>query len=43
MEDVAFRFLTANQLPDHRTIGGFRKRHIEVFSELFLEVLVQSC
>ena len=40
VEDVAFRFLTANQLPDHRTISDFRKRHIEAFSELFLKVLM---
>ena len=40
VEDVAFWFLTANQLPDHRTICDFRKRHIEAFSGLFLKVLM---
>ena len=40
VEDVAFRYLTANQLPEHSTIGDFRKRHIEAFSGLFLKVLM---
>jgi len=40
VEDVAFRYLAANQFPDFRTISDFRKRHIEAFSKLFLEVLM---
>ena len=39
VESVAFRYLTANQMPNFRTISDFRKRHIEAFSALFLEVL----
>jgi transposase len=37
VEDVAFRYLTANQLPDHRTICDFRMRHTEAFHGLFLK------
>jgi transposase len=36
---VAFRWLSANQCPDFRTISDFRKRHLHVFKELFLQVL----
>ncbi|WP_367306862.1 IS1182 family transposase [Alicyclobacillus acidocaldarius] len=36
---VAFRWLTANQCPDFRTLSDFRKRHLHVFKELFLQVL----
>ena len=28
VEDVAFRVLAAGNVPDHRTIGDFRKRHL---------------
>jgi len=38
-EDVAFRVLAANNQPDHRTIGDFRKRHIESLRHLFVESL----
>nr|WP_281376325.1 transposase [Actinomycetospora corticicola] len=37
--DVAFRVITANQVPDHDTIAAFRVRHREVFKDLFIEVL----
>lgn len=37
--DVAFRVITANQVPDHDTIAAFRARHREVFKDLFIEVL----
>ena len=37
--DVAFRFLTANQAPDHRSISRFRRRHIEALDNLFIQVL----
>ena len=40
IEDVAFRYLAANQFPDFRTINNFRNRHIEAFGKLFLEVLM---
>ena len=31
-EDVAFRILAANTLPDFRTICKFRRRHLQVFN-----------
>jgi transposase len=37
--DVAFRVITANQVPDHDTIAAFRVRHRGVFTELFIDVL----
>lgn len=36
---VAFRVLSANQFPDFRTLSDFRKRHLEAFKEMFLQVL----
>ena len=38
-EDVAFRVITANQVPDHATIARFRVGHERALSELFGEVL----
>jgi transposase len=38
-EDVAFRVISANQIPDHATIARFRVRHQEALSELFGQVL----
>jgi transposase len=38
-QDVAMRFLAANQTPDHRSIAKFRKRHLAAFNELFVQVL----
>jgi transposase len=38
-EDVAFRVLAANQHPDHDSIAGFRKRHLQALARLFLQVL----
>jgi len=38
-EDVAFRFLSGNQHPDHDTIASFRERHLEALQGLFLQVL----
>jgi len=38
-EDVAFRVLAADNTPDHRTIGDFRKRHLRVLEHVFIEVL----
>ncbi len=32
-EDVAFRVITANQLPDHATIARFRARHERALAE----------
>jgi transposase len=38
-EDVAFRVITANQVPDHATIARFRVRHQEALAGLFSQVL----
>jgi transposase len=38
-EDVAFRVITANRVPDHATIARFRARHEGGISELFGGVL----
>ena len=37
--DIAFRVLSAGQLPDFRTLADFRRRHLAAFRRLFLEVL----
>jgi transposase len=38
-EDVAFRLLAADNFPSHRTIAGFRQRHVEEFRELFVQLV----
>ena len=38
-EDVAFRVIAANQLPDHATIARFRATHQVAFGDLFAQVL----
>ena len=38
-EDVAFRVIGANVVPDHATIARFRERHEQALGELFVEVL----
>lgn len=38
-EDIAFRVITANQVPDHATIARFRARHAEDLADLFTEIL----
>lgn len=38
-EDIAFRYLAADQHPDHDVIADFRKVHIEALGKLFLQVL----
>jgi transposase len=38
-EDVAFRVLSANNFPAHRTIREFRQLHLEEFSELFVQIV----
>lgn len=38
-EDVAFRVICANQIPDHATIARFRARHQEALADLFGQVL----
>jgi transposase len=37
--DVAVRYLSANQQPDFRTIALFRRRHLEALDGLFVKVL----
>lgn len=37
--DVAFRVITANEVPDHATIARFRVRHQEALAGLFGQVL----
>ena len=41
-DDVAFRYLSADQHPDHDSIAEFRRRHLPVLASLFLQVL-QLC
>src|SRR6059058_3422083 len=38
-EDVAYRVIAANRVPDHSTVAEFRKRHEVALSGLFGEVL----
>src|ERR1700674_3393284 len=38
-EDVAFRYLAADQHPDHDTIAAFRQEHWASLSRLFVQVL----
>jgi len=40
--DVAFRYLSANQQPDFRTISDFRMKHLEEFEALFRDI-VELC
>ena len=37
--DVAFRVLAANYTPSHRTICRFRKEHLALFQDVFLQVV----
>jgi transposase len=41
-DDVAFRFLSADEHPDHSTLAEFRKRHLKALPGLFLQA-VQLC
>src|SRR5271167_3696407 len=41
-DDVAFRFLSADEHPDHSTLAEFRKRHLKALAGLFLQA-VQLC
>ncbi len=36
---MVFRYLSANQFPNFRTISDFRKRHLESFQALFVQIL----
>lgn len=37
--DIAFRWLSGNQLPDYRSLARFRRRHLDVLPGLFTQVL----
>jgi hypothetical protein len=37
-EGAAFRYLEADQHPDHVTIADFRKEHVTALSQLFVQV-----
>ena len=37
--DIAFRYLSANQQPDFRTVSEFRKEHLAALEGLFVQVL----
>jgi transposase len=39
-DDVAFRYLSADEHPDHDTIAAFRKRHLEALAALFTQALL---
>jgi transposase len=39
VEDVAYRVLAANQVPDHATLARFRRRHQDAIAALFVQVL----
>lgn len=39
IDDVAFRFLAADQAPDYRSIARFRRRHLEALAGLFTQSL----
>ena len=41
-EDVAFRYLAADQHPDHSTVSEFRQRHLSALAGLFQQAL-QLC
>src|SRR5262245_66537086 len=38
-EDVAFRVISANEVPDHATIARFRARHERALAGTFVQVL----
>ena len=39
-EDLAFRFLSGDQHPDHATLADFRKRHLDALAGLFRQALL---
>ena len=41
-DSVAFRFIAANQHPDHDTIAAFRRRFLEQIEALFVQVLLMA-
>jgi transposase len=41
-EDIAFRYLAADEHPDHSTLAEFRRRHLEALAGLFSQA-IQLC
>src|SRR5271157_5461515 len=41
-DSVAFRFIAANQHPDHDTIANFRRRFLKQIEALFVQVLLMA-
>jgi transposase len=41
-DDIAFRYLCADQHPDHDSIAWFRRQHLPVLAQMFTQVL-QLC
>ena len=41
-DHIAFRYLAADQHPDHDTIASFRQQHLENLGKLFIQAL-RSC
>ena len=41
-DSVSFRFIAANQHPDHDTIASFRRRFLKQIEALFVQVLVMA-
>ncbi len=41
-DDIAFRYLCADQHPDHDTISDFRRLHLPVLAPMFTQVLQLS-
>lgn len=39
-EDIVYRFLSANQQPDHGTISLFRKTHLSKLNEIFAQIVI---
>lgn len=39
-DDMAFRYLAANNFPKFRSIADFRQRHLAAFQKLFVNVLI---
>ncbi|GAA2243781.1 hypothetical protein GCM10010430_26870 [Kitasatospora cystarginea] len=38
-DDIAFRYLAADQAPDFRSISRFRRRHLDALTDLFAQSL----
>ena len=42
-DSVAFRFVAANEYPDHDTIAAFWRRFLQQIEALFVQVLILAC